>query len=55
MWVFLSILVTCIAVIAYKFIDESCSIDMWIIDRRFDEIKQCLREIYKLLEEGGKE
>lgn len=52
MWVFLSVTVICISLVVWKYIDESCHIDMWAVERRFDRVEKKLSEISKLLKEG---
>ena len=55
MWVFLGIVVICITIIAWKYIDEGCDVDIWNLCKRYDEINRRLIEIYKLLKEGGRD
>ena len=54
-WLFLSIVVVCITVVAWKFIDEGCDVDIWGLSNSIDRIEKSIREIEKLLKEGGRD
>lgn len=53
MWIFFSVVVICITIIAWKYIDEACSTDLWHIEKKFTVIEKNLYEIKESLRGGA--